>query len=162
MHPVISIPVDKPSIENVQQSISYLDFYPPVPERKTARIRDQSWNHTCHWFYGKEAVSISTTAHEQSITSSNDSNSVTLVNSTFISSDSDSTATDIFEDNKSFSSSISTPNSSKLVPSETHLTKTVNSTNECELVCKQGHRKCQADRLRQRVSRGWKVIKSSK
>ncbi|GMG25349.1 unnamed protein product [Ambrosiozyma monospora] len=156
MPAVISVPSDKSLTENVQQSFSYLDFRPAVSETETLRRRKQFWNHVCHWFYEKGDASISTSAdkypEEQSITSSHDSDSTTLADSTLASSD--SVSGDI-------SDSFSPSPASSITLLSTDYTPKLASTNGCELLHKQAHGKCQADKLRQRVSRSWKAMKSS-
>ncbi|GMG30053.1 unnamed protein product [Ambrosiozyma monospora] len=158
----------KKSTENVQQSLSDLDFCPAGSETKTIRKGKQFWNHVCQWFYGQGDSSIATSeddySEEQSITSSNDPDSITLANSTLTPANSNSR--DISESNKSCSSSSSATLSSKYVPSKRYFIKTVYAsrlppTNECELLYRQAHRKCQSDRLGKRLSRGWKAMKAS-
>ncbi|GMG39487.1 unnamed protein product [Ambrosiozyma monospora] len=158
MPAVISVPSDKSLTQNVQQSFSYLDFCPAVSETKPVRRRNQLWIPICHWFYGKGDARTSTPAdkypEEQSMTSSHDSDSTTLADSTLTSSDSDSVSGDISD-----SCSHSAASSITLLSTD-HAPKLA-STNDCELLYKQGHGKCQADKLRKRVSRGWKAMKSS-
>ncbi|GME75291.1 unnamed protein product [Ambrosiozyma monospora] len=156
MPAVISVPSDKSRTENVQQSFSYLDFCPAVSEKKPVRRRNQLWIPICHWFYGKGDASTSTSAdkysEEQSITSSHDSDSTTLADSALTSSN--SVSGDI-------SDSCSPSAASSVTLLSTDYASKLASTNECELLCKQAHGKCQADKLRQRVPRGWKAMKSS-
>ncbi|GMG24248.1 unnamed protein product [Ambrosiozyma monospora] len=156
MPAVISVPSDKSLAENVQQSFSYLDFCPAVSETETLRRRKQFWNHICHWFYGKGDASISTSAdkypEEQSITSSHDSDSTTLADSTLTSSD--SVSGDISDSCSPSAASSTTLLSTDYAPK-------LASTNGCELLHKQAYGKCQADKLRHRVSHGWKAMKSS-
>ncbi|GMG40383.1 unnamed protein product [Ambrosiozyma monospora] len=160
MPAVISVPSDKSLTENLQQSFSYLDFCPAVSETKPVRRRNQLWIPICHWFYGKGDARTSTPAdkysEEPSITASHDSDSTTLADSTLTSSDSDSVSV---SGDISDSCSHSTASSSTLL--STDYAPKLASTNDCELLCKQAYGKCQADKLRQRVSRGWKAMKSS-
>ncbi|GMG30139.1 unnamed protein product [Ambrosiozyma monospora] len=169
MPAVISFPSDKSSTENVQQSFSYLDFSSAVSETKAHRRGKQFWNHICLWFYGKGDARISTSAdkyaEEQSITSSHDPDSTTLADSALTSSDSVSGDISVSCSPSAASSitllPLSKPVSSKVCSYRTVYAPKLASTNDCELLCKQAHGKCQADKLRQRVSRGWKAIKSS-
>ncbi|GMG39486.1 unnamed protein product [Ambrosiozyma monospora] len=53
----ISSAFHKCSSQNVQQSFSYLDFYPSaVPVEKKSRIG--VWAHICKWFHGRQKISV--------------------------------------------------------------------------------------------------------